>query len=139
MLSFIRKSTSTPLARYSDQHSAPRHGLGYAFYIDHPDRDTNGILLSPGSQIAFDIFIGDFRINFHDRFSLQQDPIDELQLSNVVDYGRFENTAGVSVMWDLNKAVLTLGYDHYTYISTNSDFDISTATPRSLSARLPSP
>jgi hypothetical protein len=98
-------------------------GLGYAFYINHSDQDTNGILLSPGSQIAFDVFIGDFRINFHDRFSLQQDPIDELQVSNVVDYGRFENAAGVSVMWDLNKAVLTLGYDHYTYIATNSDFD----------------
>ena len=98
-------------------------GLGYAFYIDHSDQDTNGILLSPGSQIAFDVFIGDFRINFHDRFSLQQDPVEELQLSNVADYGRFENTAGVSVMWDLNKAVLTFGYDHYTYIATNSDFD----------------
>jgi Putative beta-barrel porin 2 len=98
-------------------------GLGYAFYLDHSDQDTNGILLAPGSQLAFDIFIGDFRINFHDRFSLQQDPIDELQVSNVVDYGRFENTAGVSLLWDLNKVVLTLGYDHYTYISTNSDFD----------------
>ncbi len=98
-------------------------GLGYAFYLDHSDQDTNGILLAPGSQLAFDVFIGDFRINFHDRFSLQQDPIDELQVSNVVDYGRFENTAGVSLLWDLNKAVLTLGYDHYAYISTNSDFD----------------
>jgi Putative beta-barrel porin 2 len=98
-------------------------GLGYAFYLDHSDQDTNGILLSPGSQIAFDIFIGDFRINFHDRFSLQQDPIDELQVSNVVDYGRFENAAGVSVMWDLNKIVLTLGYDHYTYLSTTTAFD----------------
>lgn len=98
-------------------------GLGYAFYLDHSDQDTNGVLLSPGSQLAFDVFVGDFRINFHDRFSLQQDPIDELQVSNVVDYGRFENAAGVSVMWDLNKAVLTLGYDHYTYIATNSDFD----------------
>jgi Putative beta-barrel porin 2 len=98
-------------------------GLGYAFYLDHSSQDTNGILLSPGSQIAFDIFVGDVRINFHDRFSLQQDPIDELQISNVVDYGRFENAAGVSLMWDLNKVVLTLGYDHYTYIATNSDFD----------------
>src|SRR5207248_5465064 len=65
----------------------------------------------------------DFRINFHDRFSLQQDPISELQLSNVIDYGRFENSAGVSVLWDLNKAVATLGYDHYLYVSTNSDLD----------------
>jgi hypothetical protein len=98
-------------------------GLGYAFYLDHSSQDTNGVLLSPGSQLALDVFVGDFRINFHDRFSLQQDPISELQLSNVIDYGRFENSAGVSVLWDLNKAVATLGYDHYLYVSTNSDLD----------------
>jgi hypothetical protein len=98
-------------------------GLGYAFYLDHSDADTNGVLIAPGSQLAFDIFVGDFRINFHERPSLQQDPIAELALSNVVNYGRFENTVGVSVLWDLNKAVVTLGYDHYTYISTTSTFN----------------
>src|SRR6267378_513898 len=98
-------------------------GLGYAFYLDHSNANTNGVLISPGSQISFDIFINDFRINIHDRPSLQQDPIAEAALSNVVDYGRFENTAGVSVLWDLNKAVLTLGYDHFTYVSTTSAFD----------------
>ena len=97
-------------------------GLGYSFYIEHPNADTNGVIIAPGSQLSFDIFVQDFRINLHDRFSLQQDPVAELQLSNVVDYGRFENTAGVSVLWDLNKAVLTFGYDHYTYVSTTSTF-----------------
>ena len=98
-------------------------GIGYSIYLDHSEHNTNGILISPASQIAFDIFVGDFRINIHDRPSLQQDPIAEAVLSNVVDYGRFQNTGGVSVLWDLNKIVLTLGYDHYTYISTTSDFD----------------
>jgi hypothetical protein len=98
-------------------------GLGYAFYLDHSENNTNGLLIAPGSAIAFDIFVGDFRINFHDRMSLEQDPVSEIALSNVADYGRFENTAGVSVLWDLNKAVATVGYDHYTYISTTSAFD----------------
>ncbi len=98
-------------------------GLGYAFYADHSENNTNAILLRPGSQLSFDLFVGDVRINFHDRFSLEQDPIGERQLSGVVDYGRFQNTAGVSVLWDLNKAVVTLGYDHYTFIATNDDFD----------------
>jgi len=98
-------------------------GIGYAFYMDHSDYDTNTILLSPGSQLAFDIFVGDFRINIHDRFSLEQDPIAELSLSNVADYGRFQNTAGVSVLWDLNAAVVTVGYDHYNFISTTDLFD----------------
>ena len=98
-------------------------GIGYAFYLDHSNYNTNGILVAPGSQLAFDIFVGDFRINFHDRFSLEQDPISEIGLSNVADYGRFQNTVGVSVLWDLNQAVVTLGYDHYTFISTADEFE----------------
>jgi hypothetical protein len=98
-------------------------GVGYAFYADHSEYNTNGLLLAPSSQISFDVFVSDFRINFHDRFSLEQDPIGEPGISNVADYGRFQNTAGVSVLWDLNKAVMTFGYDHYTFIATNDDFD----------------
>jgi opacity protein-like surface antigen len=98
-------------------------GLGYSFYLDHSNYNTNAILVSPGSQLAFDIFVGDFRINIHDRFSVQQDPISEIALSNVADYGRFENTAGVSVLWDLNQAVVTAGYDHYNFVALNDDFE----------------
>jgi hypothetical protein len=98
-------------------------GVGYAFYMDHSNYNTNGVLVNPGSQIAFDIFVSDFRVNLHDRFSLEQDPVAELALSNVADYGRFQNTAGVSILWDLNAAVATVGYDHYNFISTTSVFD----------------
>lgn len=98
-------------------------GIGYSAYVMHPSNDTNAILISPGTQLAFDIFVGDFRINIHDRMSLQQDPISEPTISNTADYGRFENTAGVSVLWDLNKVQATLGYDHYTYVSTTEQFD----------------
>ena len=111
-------------------------GLGYSWYLDHSNANTNGVLISPGSQLSFDIFIGDFRINIHDRPSLQQDPIAELALSNVVDYGRFENTAGVSLLWDLNKALLTVGYDHYIYVSTTSVFDYLNRNAEELSESL---
>ncbi|MFN2542855.1 MAG: outer membrane beta-barrel protein [Chthoniobacterales bacterium] len=98
-------------------------GIGYRFYLDHSENNTNAILIAPNSQIAFDIFVGDFRINIHDRMSLQQDPIDQGALSNVADYGRFENTAGVSVLWDLNQALVSLGYDHYNFVSITDQFD----------------
>ncbi len=111
-------------------------GLGYAFYANHSEHNTNSVLLTPGSALSFDIFVSDFRINFHDRFSLEQDPIGEAQLSGVVDYGRFQNTAGVSVLWDLNKAVLTVGYDHYNFIATNSDFDYLDRSSNALSGSL---
>jgi len=98
-------------------------GVGYAFYLDHSSYNTNSLLLSPGSQLAFDIFVGDFRINLHNRFSLEQDPVAEASLSNVADYGRFQNTIGLSVLWDLNAAVATIGYDHYNFIATTDEFD----------------
>ena len=98
-------------------------GLAYALYVDHSNYNTRGILVAPNSQVAFDIFVGDFRISLHDRMLAQQDPISEPALSNVANYGRFENTAGVSVLWDLNKILVTLGYDHYNFVSTTSAFD----------------
>ena len=98
-------------------------GLGYSFYLDHSNDNTDYLLVAPKSQLAFDIFIGDFRINLHDKFELQQDPVQEGALSNVVTYGRFENTAGVSVLWDLNKILVQAGYDHYNFIATDSQFD----------------
>lgn len=107
-------------------------GLGYAFYLDHSEYNTNALLISPNSALAFDIFVGDFRINIHDRFSLEQDPIGEPGLSNVADYGRFQNTAGVSVLWDLNQAVVSAGYDHYTFIATNDDFSYLDRTAHNL-------
>src|ERR1043166_8754717 len=98
-------------------------GIGYAFYLDHDENDTRAILIAPNSQIAFDIFVGDFRINIHDRMSIQQDPIAEPALSNVANYARFENTGGVSVLWDLNQALVDLGYDHYNFVSLTDQFD----------------
>lgn len=108
-------------------------GLAYAFYVDHSNDDTRGILIAPNSQVAFDIFVGDFRINIHDRMLAQQDPIAEPALSNVANYGRFENTAGISVLWDLNKILVTVGYDHYTFVSTTSAFDFLNRNAEELS------
>lgn len=111
-------------------------GLSYALYVDHSNANTNGILITPGSQIAFDMYVGDFRINIHDRPRLQQDPIAEPALSNVVDYGRFENTAGISVLWDMNKALATFTYDHYNFISTADDFDYLNRNAEQLSGTI---
>ncbi len=111
-------------------------GVGYAVYFDHPEYNTNGVLVSPNSALSFDVFVGDFRINFHDRFSLEQDPVAEIGLSNVADYGRFQNTAGVSALWDLNQAVVTLGYDHYTFISTTDAFDYLDRNAEELAATI---
>ncbi|MCE0497497.1 MAG: hypothetical protein LV481_06070 [Methylacidiphilales bacterium] len=92
--------------------------LGYTAYMIHPQYDTGNLLVSPNSRLAFDVYTGNFKFDFHDVFSFQQDPVNEAAFSNIVNFGRFENDAGVSVLWDLNRVVLNLNYDHINFIST---------------------
>jgi hypothetical protein len=76
--------------------------------------------------LNFDIFVGNFVINLHDRFSVQQDPVGEPTLSNVAEFGRFLNTAGVTVFWNASSTfTLTGSYDHTDFITTNGEFDFA--------------
>ncbi len=98
-------------------------GIGYVRYFEHPDATSNDLFVTPGSQVAFDIYALDiFRINIHDSFSVLQDPVDNATLSNVTNFGRFINTAGITVVADLNNIVLTVGYDHTNYKSLNDTY-----------------
>jgi hypothetical protein len=97
--------------------------LGYTRYLEHPVYSTSNVLVSPDSELAFNLFVGDFKFTFHDDFSYQQDPVNEGALSNVVTFGRFENDAGVTGVWDLNQIVLTLAYDHINFFATSIQAD----------------
>jgi hypothetical protein len=97
-------------------------GIGYAAYVSHSQFDTQSLLIAPQSALAFDLYIRDFRITFFDQFSLLQNPVDEIDLANVGRFTRFENAAGITVLWDLNKVILTGGYAHYNFESLNSSF-----------------
>jgi hypothetical protein len=92
--------------------------LGYTRYLIHPQFDSTHILVAPNSELSFNVFVGDFKFNFHDAFSYEQDPVNEGQFSNIVTFDRFTNDAGVTGIWDLNQVVLTLSYDHINFIST---------------------
>ena len=99
-------------------------GVAFVRYLEHPRAAGTNVVIAPGSQVAFDVFVADiFRLNFHDRFDIRQDPVDNPTLSNVTDFGRFTNTLGVTAIADLNALVLTLGYDHFNYLSLNGRFD----------------
>lgn len=99
-------------------------GIGYAAYAEHSDLNTRSLLLDPGSEISFDIYIGDFlRLNIHDRFAIVQNPVDEINLSNTARFDRWQNAAGVTAFWDLNDLQLVLGYDHFDYRTFDEKFD----------------
>jgi hypothetical protein len=90
-------------------------GAGYAFYAMHPE--YNRPFVTPGSEAAFDFYAGDFWINVHDRFSIQENGYLDPTATGIGDYERLENAAGLSTTWDLNKVILKLGYDHVNYLS----------------------
>lgn len=99
-------------------------GAGYSKYLNQPTNDN--LIIHPNSAISFDVFVGDFKINLHDRFSYVQDPLQNGAVSGTnaaaASFGTSQNAVGVSVDWDLNKILLTVGVDHQDSFSTSSAF-----------------
>lgn len=96
-------------------------GIGYTKYLRTTDYDN--LYISPDTDLSFDVYIGDFIINLHDRFDYSQDVSSDPLVSGTGSLNRFENTAGVQVTWDLNKLLVTAGYDHNTFITTDKQYE----------------
>lgn len=106
-------------------------GLSYEWFAKNHDLNSDAPLVSPGSELAFNIFVGDVRIKLHDKFSYQQTMVfndqtsDQTRVNNFTDVGRFDrldNLAGLLIDWDLNKVILSASYDHENFISTSDAF-----------------
>lgn len=103
-------------------------GVGVDRYLGHSDRNSNTMSLAPGSQVTFNLYAGDFRFTFYDRFSLQQNPVSQATLSNTSQYGIFRNAAGTTALWDLNEVILAVGYERDNSVSTVETYDFSDYT-----------
>jgi hypothetical protein len=93
-------------------------GAGYDKYFDHDQYST--WFLQSGTELSFDIYVKDFWFNLHDRVNYIQDASQQPALSGTANYATLNNTAGLSVTWDLNKLTLSAGYDHENVISPTS-------------------
>jgi hypothetical protein len=107
--------------------------FGYDKYLNHNGLST--WYLQSGSELSFDVYIKEFLINLHDRFSYTQDSAQEAAVANTGSYGTFQNTAGVLGTWDLQDLTPSLGYDHQTYLSTSSQFDYTDHSTEMVVAR----
>jgi hypothetical protein len=96
-------------------------GLGYAAYVQQPD--YSHMLITPGSQLAFDMYVKDFRFRIFDRFSYTQSGIDAGTISGVADLNNLQNTAGLNTTWDLNKAILTAEYGYHIFLTDDKNFE----------------
>lgn len=86
----------------------------YAKYFDHSELDSDGVLISPNSELALTFFVGSVKFTVRDRLSYQEDTYDIAPLSSVARYQRYENQAGIQADWQINQQLdLPIGYDHY--------------------------
>ncbi|MEP6668047.1 MAG: outer membrane beta-barrel protein [Chthoniobacter sp.] len=94
-------------------------GLSYAKYFSHSEFDTNGVLISPNSELALTFYTGAVKWTVRDRISYQEDTYDVADISNAAVYARWENQAGLEGEWAINQAFkLNFGYDHYNLWTT---------------------
>jgi hypothetical protein len=97
--------------------------LSYAKYLDHSELDTDGILVSPTSELAFTFEIGAVKVTIRDRGSYQEDTYDVPVLTNVVRYRRAENQIGIQADWAVNQNLtLVAGYDHFNLWTFDREF-----------------
>jgi hypothetical protein len=106
--------------------------LSYEWYLKNHALNSDAPLINPGSELVFNLFVGDFRIRLHERFSYQEslfynslsgENVQFFNFNNVGTFSRFDNETGFDVDWDLNKVVLSAGYNHENFISKTGSFD----------------
>jgi hypothetical protein len=98
-------------------------GASWAKYLDHSELDSDGLLISPTSNLSLSVQAGPLTITLRDRFSYQEDAYGVPTLSNVPKYERYENQAGIQIDWPINeKTFLSVGYDHYNLWTTSDEF-----------------
>lgn len=94
-------------------------GAGYSAYVQH--QDLSQVFINPGSGISFDVYAGDFKINLHDRITITENAYENAGSGNNQNLVSLQNTIGVGVLWDLDKVVANLGYDHVNYVSLSQN------------------
>lgn len=90
-------------------------GVGYDLYASHSEYDRP--FLTPGSEVSFDVYILDLWLNAHVRCSIVENAFLDPTVTGIGDYERLDNAAGLSAVWDLNKVIPSLRYDHETFIA----------------------
>jgi len=102
----------------SDQNSLSLVlGGGYSAYVNHSQLDR--AFITPGSELSFDLYVGEFWINLHDRFSITENTYQDPTVAGSGNYSQLQNSLGTATVWDLNKAILRFGYDHVNYDTLN--------------------
>jgi len=89
-----------------------RIGARYDKYFNNSELDSsrNFLILSPDTELAFQLQVGNFSFRIFDRLTFSQDPGEQRfvdpstgnTVGDVIAYNRFDNTLGINGLWDIN-------------------------------------
>lgn len=88
---------------------------GYSAYARHSQ--FNRLFVAPGSELSFDLYVGDLWLNVHERLSITENAYEDPTVVGSADYSQLQNVAGLAATWDLNHIVVGFGYDHTEYLA----------------------
>jgi hypothetical protein len=89
--------------------------VGYSEYLVHSS--LSQFFITPGSGFSFDVYVGNIKINLHDRASISQYGYQDPGAGSDQNLVSLQNTVGVSASMDLDKGEVGIGYDHNNYAS----------------------
>jgi hypothetical protein len=92
-------------------------GAGYVAYLEQTQLNRFFISADSDSGLSLDIYAGDFYLELHDRISITEDPYRDPTVAGDGRYSRLQNAAGITTIWDLNKVILQLNYDHVNSVT----------------------
>jgi hypothetical protein len=107
-------------------------GVGYEYYLNHKSLNGDAPLVHPGSELAFNVFVGDVHLRFHDRFSYEESLFFNtytgeresfFNFNNVGVFKRLDNRTGLDVYWSPRHFLLSAGYEHEYFDSSTSEFE----------------
>ena len=109
----VQAQVNWPVTEWNTLHLAV--DAGYSLYAQHSD--LNQFYFNPGSGLSFDVYVGDWVVNLHDRVTVTENTYENPTVQGSQNNTFLQNDAGVSGLWDLNKIVVSVGYDHENYLS----------------------
>ena len=95
--------------------------FGYSYYFDVAETDSpGGFFISPNSALTGTFFVGDFRFTPYDQFSLQNDPTQAGELSNLSRFTIYQNSAALAIVtgkqkyrdWETDRKSTRLNSSH---------------------------
>lgn len=108
-----------PISERSDLNF--QMGVGYQAYWHNAE--LSQWIISPGSEVAYDLQVTDVFITLFDRFSFTQDVYSEPGLANQAQVPRFENTLGTQISWIPDRFVVAGGYSYQISFSDSQEFE----------------